>query len=476
MSGHKSVYIWSTIDRVGNTIITFAGNIILARLLTPGDFGLVAMVAIFIALAYNISGCGLSDGLIRKLNPSEQDYSTVFVFNIVMGALFCVAFISSSRMVANFFGQTEIEGIMWAIGISFFCSTVTFTQETRMRKELQMKKLAVVRLSATVCAVGLGIFLALTGFGYWALVSCRIFLSVFLMIFYLLASRWIPRLAFYRDSFKDLFGYGLHLMLSYIANQFGRNINTFVLGKYSPAVSGVYSQAQKMEEVPFGITEAIFNWSFFPVLSNEPDENNRKKLAQEMYGNLTLINVTMFLLLMLLSYPGFMLLFGDKWLEAVPVFRILIVFGLCSAMKYFLQTILKAYEKTKTIRNLTFIEVALQLVLLALAFRHGVMMIALSQVCAAIIILFAHLYFYKKIEQISLWELVRSSVKPMLIPVLAFVVTAIAYKLWIIATPILVNCICSFVTFALIFIIGCEIMKPQGYMIYRSKLLSKIKK
>lgn len=471
-----NVYIWSTIDKVGSTVITFAGNIILARLLTPNDFGLVAMVAIFIALAYNISGCGLSDGLIRKLNPSERDYSTVFVFNLAMGVIFCILFIATSRVVANFFGHVELEGIMWAIGISFLCSTVTFTQETRMRKELQMKKLAIVRLSATICAVGLGVFFALNGFGYWSLVSCRIFLSIFLMGFYLIVSRWIPRIAFSRDSFKDLFGYGYHLMLSYIANQFGRNINTFVLGKYSPAVSGVYSQAQKMEEVPFSITEAVFNWAFFPVLSNEPDENNRKKLAQEMYGNLTLINVTMFFLLMLLSYPGFMLLFGEKWLEAVPVFRILIVFGLCSAMKYFLQSILKAYEKTKTIRNLTYVEVALQLGLLALTFKHGVIMIVLSQVCAAIIILFAHLYFYRKIEQITYWELLISSAKPMLLPMMAFVITAIAYKLILVATPVLLNFICTFMAFALIFIVGCEIVKPRGYMVYRSKLLSKIKK
>ncbi len=326
MSGHKKVYIWSSIDRIGNTIITFAGNIILARLLTPGDFGLVAMVGIFTAIAYNISGCGMSDGLIHKLNPTKQDYSTVFVFNAVMGLLFGIMFILMSNPIANFFEQPDLVGIMWAIGVCFFFQSLSFTQETRMRKMLEMKKMAIVRLSATICAIGFGIVLALLGYGYWGLVSSRIFLSFFLFIFYVIISQWIPKFAFYKDSFKEMFGYGAPLMMAYIFTQIGRNINAFVLGRHSPVASGIYSQAQKMEEVPFSITEAVFNWPFFSILANEADSNKKRILAQDMFSNIVLINGAIGLLLLLLSAPGFNFLFGEKWIEAIPIFRIFIIF------------------------------------------------------------------------------------------------------------------------------------------------------
>ena len=132
MSG-KGVYKWTAIDRICNSVMTFGGNILLANLLSPSDFGLLAMVAIFTALAYNISGCGMSDGLINKENPSDRDYSTVFFFNVSTGVVFCIAFIASSSLIADYFGYEELKGIMIAIGICFFFQSMCLIQETKMR-------------------------------------------------------------------------------------------------------------------------------------------------------------------------------------------------------------------------------------------------------------------------------------------------------------------------------------------------------
>ncbi|MCF0213758.1 MAG: oligosaccharide flippase family protein, partial [Muribaculaceae bacterium] len=131
----KDVYKWTTIDRVVNTLITTGGNIALARLLTPYDFGLLAMVAIFSAIAYNISSCGMSDGIIKKLNPTDRDYSTLFTFNTVSGIIFSVLFIICARPVAEFFSEDKLVGIMWAIGICFIFQVMWYIQETRLRKE-----------------------------------------------------------------------------------------------------------------------------------------------------------------------------------------------------------------------------------------------------------------------------------------------------------------------------------------------------
>ncbi|MDE6368926.1 MAG: oligosaccharide flippase family protein, partial [Muribaculaceae bacterium] len=116
MSTGNSVYKWVAMDRICNSVMTFGGNIFLARLLDPSDFGLLGMVAIFTALAYNISGCGMSDGLINKKDATTDDYSTVFVFNASMGLIFAIIFISCSGLIARFFGHEELKGIMIAIG------------------------------------------------------------------------------------------------------------------------------------------------------------------------------------------------------------------------------------------------------------------------------------------------------------------------------------------------------------------------
>lgn len=470
----KGVYKWSGIDRVLNSMMTFGGNIVLARLLDPSDFGLVAMVAIFIAIAQNISGCGMSDGLIHKHQPTERDYSTVFVFNAAFGLFFGVSFILLGRPLALFFGREAIQPIMMVIGVCFFFQTLCFTQETRMRKELDMKRMAIVRLSATASATAAGIFMAATGWGYWALVMTHSGLSVFMFIYYLLVSRWIPRFRFYRDSFKEMFGYGVHLMVAYVFNQIGRNINTSVLGKFaSPAASGIYSQAQKLEEVPYAITEAVFNWPFLAVLCNEQDMTARKGLCSQMHRRLWLINLVIGLLMLVVSLPAFNLLYGPKWDAAVPVFRLLILFGISSSIKLFYQTVFKAYNRTRLVRNLTFIEVVLQLGLLTIALLcHGsIMTVALTQVLASVIMLVVSAGWYVHIVEIPgsivTGEFFRTAVEPFIAAGITF---ALSY-LWQGASPFL-GCLFTGIAFAAGFLGVCTITRPP----YFALMITYIKK
>ncbi len=485
MSG-KGVYKWSAIDRVCNSAMTFTGNIVLANLLDPSDFGLVAMVAIFTAIAQNLSGCGMSDGLIHKLHPTDRDYSTVFVCNAGLGLFFGSMLCLLGMPLSRFFGHEEINGIMIATGICFFFMTMSFTQETKMRKELDMKRMAIVRLSATASATALCIGLALADFGYWALVATHTMVSVFTFCYYVLVSRWFPRIAFYMSSFREMFGYGVHLMLAYVATQIGRNINTAMLGRFStPASSGLYSQAQKLEEVPFSITEAVFNWPFFSVLSNEPEHEKRCRLSSQMHSQLWAVNMTIALLLLIVSFPAFNLLYGAKWDAAVPIFRLLIAYGVCASIKYFYQTVFKAYGKVRLVRNLTFIEVVLQLGMLgiALALDGSVMIIAFTQVAATLVLLLVHAGYYRKIVGCSVWAMVVEAVRPMFVPLIsALVMTALYLPIGYLADSVSSSprvaafAVCCLLTvgFALFFIVGAAIVKPSYYPAMKQFMASKL--
>lgn len=471
----KGVYKWSAIDRIGNSIITFTGNIIMARLLTPEDFGLLAMVAIFTAIAQNLSGCGMSDGLIHKANPTERDYSTVFVFNGALGLLFAIIFCATAYPLSVFFERSQIEGIMYASAVCFFFQTLGFTQETRMRKNLDMKRMCIVRLSATTTALIVGIILILCGYGYWGLVSTHIFLGFFLFMYYVIISRWLPRIAFFRDSFKEMFGYGVHLMMAFIATQIGRNVNALVLGKYiSPAASGIYSQGQKLEEVPFAITESVFNWPFFAVLANEPNQTERCRLCSQMHTRLWTLNVTIGLFLLLVSWPAFNVLYGSKWDTAVPIFRILIVYGICASLKYFYQTIMKAYDRTRLVRNLTFIEIALQLVLLGIFFRQGINMIAFTQVIAAVAMCLVHACYYKRIMGFSFSLIISEMIRACAIPAISFAVSAAIAAIWYMRVPALLNAALLCITFAVTFFGTCAIIRPPYYTTLCSWITTKI--
>lgn len=472
----KAIYKWSAADRILNSLMTFSGNIVLARLLDPSDFGLVAMVAIFLAVAQNLSSCGMSDGLVQKPRPTEHDYSTVFVFNAFFGLFFAVLFTAISAPLASFYNRPQIEGIMIVAGICFFFQTLSFAQETRMRKELDMKKLAIVRLSSTASATALGIVMACTGFGYWALVATHSGLSVFTFLYYIIVSRWMPKIAFYKESFKEMFSYGFHLMLAYVVTQIGRNINTSILGKFNtPAVSGLYSQAQKLEEVPFGITESIFNWPFFTVLSNQQDYSERRKLASNMHLRLWVITLAVGALLYLVSAPAFNLLYGAKWDGAIPVFRLLLVFGVCATMKNFYQTAFKAYGRPKLVRNLSVAEVVLQLVLLSIFLKSGLILIASTQVVAAAVIMIVHSIYYSSITEIRYKTIVKEFFTALIVPVMSLLISLPVVSIWQGLVSAFVNCVSFVAVFATVTILLCELIKPSYYAPLRAEVIAKIK-
>lgn len=473
MSTGKSVYKWVAMDRICNSVMTFGGNILLARLLDPSDFGLLGMVAIFTALAYNISGCGMSDGLINKKDATSDDYSTVFVFNASMGLIFAVTFISCSGVIARFFGHQELKGIMIAIGVCFFFQSLALVQETKMRKDLDFKKMAIVRLSSTASALVLAVILVLNGYGYWGLVSMQIFLSFFLFVYYVAVSRWIPRIAFNVASFKEMFGYGVHLMVAYVCFQVARNINMSVLGKFSTsAASGAYSQGHKLQEVPFGLSEAILNWPFFAVLAATAREE-RRELTGRMHSVIVFANAVIGCYLLAVSTYAFHSLYGEKWDIAIPIFNVLVVFGFATRVKMFYQTVFKAHSRTKIIRDLTVVEVLLQLAMLAVCYRMSATVIAFTQAVPALVILFVYVPLYMRRESINFSTFAKEMFKPLLPPVIVLAVTIAATRFWALTVNSFVALAAVSAVYSLILIAVCEWFKPEFYVDLRARLIKK---
>lgn len=471
MSNAK-VYKWSLIERITVAALNFGGNIALARMLTTADFGLLAMIAIFIAIAYDLSSCGLSDGLIHKPYPTDDDYSTVFVFNAAFGLLFGLSFFFGAPLVAGFFGHDELIGIMRVLGICFFFQTMGFVQETRLRKELEMKKICFVRVGATASALALGLTLAALGFGYWALVCTQILLSVFIFIYYLAASRWFPKIAFSAKSFKELFSFGIHLVLAYIGTVIGKNINTFVIGKfYLPSTSGVYSQGAKLANVPFNVTESSINSPFFVVASNETDPDTQRNLIRNMLSVIVGINGLLLCLMLVIAVPAISALYGEKWMAAVPVFRILALFEFLCCVKAYFQTVCKVHGRTVFIRNMSFAEVACQLLLLLIFYRDGLIWIAWTQIGGVLMSVIVHSFLYCHLTRQRHRDLAVTIAKALWLPFIGGVfATGVSIAVYVLVdVPAIVMCLIIVAAYAITIIGMGEITKPEVYMMLRKR-------
>lgn len=474
----KNVYRWSLIDRVSIALINFSVNIVLVRMLTADDFGLLAMIYIFVAVAMDLSACGLADGIIHKPNPTETDYSTVFVFNSAMGIIFGSAFFFGAPLIARFFGHDELILIMRCLGVCFLFQAMSYVQETRLRKQLKMKALCFARVGATLTVSAVGIVAAYLGYGYKALICTQIFLSVFFFIGYTVATRWFPRLRFSTRSFKELFGYGFHLMLAYLATLVGRNINTSVLGReFTPDYSGIYYQGAKLSNVPFNVLDTSLNATFFVVASNEAANERRRTLFLDMFNTLLLVCGTVGALLLIMAAPLIEFLYGDRWIAAIPVFRILVAAEMFACFRSFFQAICKVYARTRFIRNMGFAEVSFQLVLLAIFYRFGILAIAWTQTAAVIAAVAVYAWRANSSVQVSIRQLIGRAASVIWIPLLA--AAAAGATLWALKTFVapdcavaaIWQCLAGAAAFSATFIAAGELSRNSAYLALRSKIL-----
>ncbi len=476
MSNNAKVYKWSLIERITVAALNFGGNIVLARMLTTADFGLLAMIAIFIAIAQDISGCGLADGLIHKAKPTEEDYSTAFVFNAAFGLFFGLLFFFGAPLVARFFGHEELIAIMRVLGVCFFFQSMAFVQETRLRKELAMKKICIVRVTATLSAITLGIILAALGFGWWALVSTQILLLLFTFCYCLIATRWFPRITFSKKSFKELFSFGIHLAIAYISNVIGKNVNTFLLGKFfTPAASGLYYQGAKLANVPFQVIDQSVNNSFFVVASNESTPDSQRSLIRNMFSMVVGINGALLFLMLVIAGPAIIALYGSKWAESIPMFRILAVAEFLFCIKSFFQAVCKVHASTVFVRNLCVIQVIVQILLLALtiAFFRDILVIVWILVACELLSVAVYAVKFRKLTQQPLRRIFMAACRSLWLPVLGALcsfaaVTAVDFLM---TPPEIVNCLIIAAVYAASVIGAGEITRPTVYIALRNHFL-----
>lgn len=306
---------WSSVERFSNQGVQFFFSIILARLLSPSDYGIVAMVVIFFAIAQTFVDSGFSNAIVRKKDRTESDLSTCFYFNILIGFVFYILLFLCSPFIAEFYGQPILSPIVKISGLNVLINSLCIVQQAQFTIRIDFKTQAKVTLTSTVISGILGILLAYLGYGVWALVWQGVTGSFVRMILFWILSKWRPRESFSKDSFHYLFGYGSKLLASGLLDTTYNNIYPIVIGKfYSPAQLGNFSRAQGWASLPSSNITGILQRVTFPVLTEMQDDNER--LATNYRKLLRLSAFVIFPLMMLLAAiasPLVRVVITSKW-------------------------------------------------------------------------------------------------------------------------------------------------------------------
>jgi O-antigen/teichoic acid export membrane protein len=237
--------LWSFAERFGFLTIQFITNIILSRILSPIDFGLIGMLMVFIALSNVIIEGGLGSALIQKKKPSSEDYSTIFYINIIIAIFLYVILYLSSNQISNFYKQDLLEDMLKVIGLVLFFDSLSIVQNNLLMKKLNFKKIAKIKVSAALLSSIVAIISAINGLGVWSLVIQTLLNSFFKTVFFWLLANWKPSFVFSYKSFKELFGYGYKLLTASMLSELFQNLQTLIIGRvFSAKDLGFFTQAK----------------------------------------------------------------------------------------------------------------------------------------------------------------------------------------------------------------------------------------
>lgn len=350
--------IWSFVQRFGTMAISFVSNIVLARLLTPDDYGTIGMLMIFIAVANTFVDGGFGSALIQKKEPTQEDYSTIFWWNMFLSIVLYGLLYLGAPAVARFYNLPLLCDVLRVQGIVLIINALSIIQQNQLRKQLKFKRLATVTVISAILSAGAAIILAYIGWGVWALVAQQLMLSGFTAIQLWVLNKWYPLLIFSKESFKQLFGFGGFILVSNLINTLCDNIQGLLLGKFATASTlGLYTQARKLEEISSTSISSIVNQVAYPVLSQKQDD--KTALTNIIRKFITLIATLVFPLmfyLIIIAEPLITFLYSDKWIECVPYFQILCVAGLAICLQSINLNAIAAIGKSKTMFKWTIVK------------------------------------------------------------------------------------------------------------------------
>ncbi|MGV3706715.1 MAG: lipopolysaccharide biosynthesis protein [Arcticibacter sp.] len=353
--------LWSFGQQFGAKIVSLLISIVLARILAPAEFGQLAMIYVFISIGSSLMDSGLTSSLIRTNDADQKDYSTVFFFNLAGSLVVYAILFVAAPWLAIFYKEPALTNIIRVIGVTFIINAFFGVQNARFIKEMNFKVPTMIQIPSVLGGGILGIVLAKSGYGVWSLVWMSICSSTLLAVMNWIFSGWRPSFAFDRERFKKHFHFGYKMTLSGLLDTFYQNIYVIIIGKYYSATQlGYYSRADSMSQFPINNISVAMSKVTYPMFASISDDNIKLKVIyQRVLKQVVFWNAPILIFLCIIADPLFRMLLTEKWLPAVPYFRILCIAGIMYPLHSYNLNILKVkgrsdlFLKLEVIKKLT---------------------------------------------------------------------------------------------------------------------------
>lgn len=395
--GQKALggFFWTLLSNVGNKLITLIIGVILARLLTPADFGLVAMLYIFFEVSQSLINSGFGQALIREDTLTEKDKGTVFYINLVVSIVCYLILFFAAPLIADFYDNQILIDLTRFMGISIVFSALAIVQRSSLTHRLAFKKLMIVNLVTNVLTGIIGVGLAFYGYGVWALAIKYVSQAFFMTTILFAINPWLPKNFIFMESFNRLFGFGSKLLLSGLLNTTYQNIYKLIIGKfYTAATLGLFTQAQlyvnQVTQSAVGTLQTVT----YPILSKAKDDPIRLKNAyRKIIMASSFVIFPLVIGLGILAEPFVLTLVGQKWLEVVPFLQILCLSGALYHLHSINLNILQVMGRSDLFLKLEVIKKVNITIAVVVGLQFGIWGLMIGQVISSYIALLINMYY-----------------------------------------------------------------------------------
>ena len=411
---------WSFVEQILTRGVNFVIGIVLARLLSPTDYGLVGMMGIFLAISQLFVDGGLTSALIRTKEPSEKDFSTVYIINLTLSVVFYFLLFFCAPVVAAFYDQPLLKPLMRVVSLILIIGSVASVHGTLLTIRVDFKTKSYISILSAVVSGTVGIVCAYKGMGVWALVAQSIASASAITLLTLLFVRWMPRLVFSKESFKRLFSYSSKLLAASCISTIYDNAYPLVIGKkFTAADVGQYTRAGQFPGIANDTLVGALNRVAFPILSQVQDDNERLLRVYEKYIQLACFVI--FPVLMILcgcARPLVVFLLTDKWLACVPLMQIICFSKLLNGVTVINLNLLYVKGRSDLVLRLEFIKKSIAFLILFVSMFFNVTVMCYGLVLYSVIAAYLNSFYTKRILGYTFWQQMKSVLPYFLISLL----------------------------------------------------------
>lgn len=397
--------LWTFSQQFSVQIINFIVQIILARILLPSDFGLIAMLVVFINIGQMLMDGGMTSSLIRTEKPDQLDYSTVFLTNLLMSILVYIIVYFIAPLVASFYNQPILQNILRVYSLTFVIRAFVAVHVAKLTKEMNFKTQMKLQVPSTIIGAIVGVFMAYNGYGVWSLVGLNL-----VQVFIFAVQNWIyidwkPSLVFNKRRFKYHFNFGYKLTLSGLLDTVYNDSYRIIIGKFfSPAQVGYFNQAETMRLFPVQQIGSVMGKVTYPLFSNIKDDIKLKATYRITMRLILFVVVPIMFVLILVAKEGFELLFGEKWLPAVPYFQILAIASIIRPISSYNLNILKVKGRSDLFLRVEVIKKVLGIIAMILGLQFGILGLVISLTGVSFLFTIVNMFYCGKLIDYSAWS------------------------------------------------------------------------